>query len=41
MWIWIAAGVLITLFLIFLAVVNILLVAGYWCSTKDKGYGEG
>ena len=41
MWIWVAGGVLIALFLIILAAVNILLVAMYWCSRKDNGYGEG
>ncbi len=41
MWIWIVGGVLIALFLIFLAVVDILLVVMYWCSRSDNGYGEG
>ena len=41
MWIWITGGVLLAAFLSFLAVVEILLVAGYWCSRSDNGHREG
>ena len=41
MWIWIAGGLVIALFLIFLAVVDILLVAMFWCSRRDNGYEKG
>lgn len=40
MGIWIAGGVLLTAFLGFLAGVELLLVAGYWYSRSDTGYGE-
>jgi hypothetical protein len=37
---WTFAGMLLAGFLGCLAVVEIWLVAGFWCSRSDSGYGE-